>query len=291
MASYGLLGALSGLGKGLAETGTAMQKDAYEKAREARLEDARIRMEQRAEIAEEARFKRGLLTEWGDTDISGGTRAAGNRMAFESVHGVGANHELGSRHYDDEAAYNLWNRQQEADVKFHGQKAKNTVAAAGKWELQNHPEVGWAKVNTETGDVVPLQPGTGSPHAKDSESSLKDSDMRAIYDRHRQRVIEGVAPAGDPALGAMIKKHGGWEGWSEAYTRANEFPDYLTWREQVFGIPSPSPAAQPPSSGLLGSEGQSSPEGLPKPKSREEVLALPPGTRFVTPDGRIGVRP
>ena len=52
MASYGLLGALGGLGKGLAETGTMMQKDAFEKAREARLEEARVRLEQRAEEAQ-----------------------------------------------------------------------------------------------------------------------------------------------------------------------------------------------------------------------------------------------
>jgi len=40
------------------------------------------------------------------------------------------------------------------------------------------------------------------------------------------------------------------------------------------------PAASPPN-----------PEGLPQPSSREEMMQLPSGTRFMTPDGRTGVAP
>jgi len=311
------LGFVAGAGKGIAQAGDMMMKDAYEQKRMQRLEEAELRREQRASVAEEARFQRGLLTEWGDTDISGGTRAAQKRMEFESVYGAGADPGRGSKVIDQEMDYSLWNRKQEAEVGYHGQKARNSVAAAGTWELTNHPELGMVEVNTQTGQTRPLPPGAGSPHAKseDGVGGLKDSDMRAIYDRELRNRLQEVLPEGDMAQGAVINNAGGWQPWAKKYLEALQVPHYLEWREQVFGIPNPDSrraqpaqqptdgpwrsrltdnvrsAIQPSGGGLLGSGGQPNPEGLPEPKSREEVLALPSGTRFVTPDGRIGVRP
>ena len=66
MASYGLLGAIGGVGKGMEDYGKAMMVSALEEAREQRLEEARERAEQRAIAEEEKRSERDLVRTYGE---------------------------------------------------------------------------------------------------------------------------------------------------------------------------------------------------------------------------------
>lgn len=73
--SMGLLGALGGLGEGLSQSGQMMAKSALEEARERRLEEAKMRAEERA-----------LVRKYGKgTDFSQGTAAIDDARALEQA--------------------------------------------------------------------------------------------------------------------------------------------------------------------------------------------------------------
>ncbi|MES3674451.1 hypothetical protein QC589_00690 [Halomonas elongata] len=60
-----------------------------------------------------------------------------------------------------------------------------------KWELEEHPRLGWVQRNTATGEIQPVKPGAGSPY----ENRGGDSDYSPTSDMKEARwlVQQGIA--------------------------------------------------------------------------------------------------
>ena len=233
-------GLLAGIGRGIAQTGQMMGKDALEAQREKRLEEARIRQEKResAEYAlrQDDAFRR---AHGADADPNAGTENLNAERQFRSQYGAEANFDMGAQHYSDEAAIERARRQK-----------KNELGLMQVGDPEHDPNFGYHQRGADN-RILQINPQSGgiSPEGATGPGGITEPQMQAIYRLERDNIREGINPTGDFASNAMIQRHGGWQGWSNRYADImSSNPGYLEWRELVFGIPNPdtrdAPAAQ-----------------------------------------------
>jgi hypothetical protein len=321
--SYGLLGAMKGLGEGMSQYGEARMKDGFEAAREKRLEEAKKRTEERARIEHDRQqddaFRR---THGAEADPNVGTANLDVERTFRSQYGAEADPNMGAQHYSDESAVERARREAEM---------KNEVNAYSG--LMTDPTIGTYQKGSD-GKIHSIGAGAGGV-GKDGATGpggITEPQMQAIYKLERDNMREGINPSGDFASNAMIQRYGGWEGWSNRYAEImGSNPGYLEWREMVFGIPNPDTREAPAAQGLPPAEpasveepttelergrsaigrisdkifGSNSPQSDGQPalgaqgtttnpyrvSSREDVEKLPSGAFFMGRDGVLRSKP
>lgn len=155
MSIYGFIG---GLGDGLADTGKAMQTDALEARRQQRLEEARARQEERANVEYDRRQDRTFdLTYGAGADRNAGTKALDTQLEFESKYGAGADPTKGMSAYELE----LYNQKAGVDVETHRRKAQTDNELGAYSEPFEHPTAGLLQTGPD-GKVSRIGGGPGS---------------------------------------------------------------------------------------------------------------------------------
>lgn len=206
-----LMGLLGGVGQGLADTGQMMQKDALETRREKRLEEARMRQEERANTEWRDRQDEAFTRTYGaEADPSKGTKNIDIGLEFGSKYGAGADPALGAGHYETEILTDRTRRTEDAKNEanqFSGLLTDPTVGAH-----QRGPDGRIHSVGSGAGGVGKAGDGNLPPGAPGAEVPAQVfTSLRADY-AHRinpgDMALASAAREGDEAFMRYIQETG-----------------------------------------------------------------------------------
>ena len=215
-------GFFEGIGRGIADAGERMGQDALEANRQQRLEEARIRQEQRAAKEHDRRLERETLLKHGQgaMDDPRGLLARERDAEARSRFGAGANLEDGTLHLERNRAMEDHHEQEDAGVGYSNRRAQGAQAAQGTWAQENHPEKGWGEVNSVTKQWRPIGPGTGSPHAKGAKGAEGSGGPGATELNHIRGMVSTMFGGSLDAMGNMLLPPENRESGMEVYGRA-----------------------------------------------------------------------